>query len=131
MGAEEACHYEVVEQKTEEESASAKLLCHFANGKTVAESYTVNASGAAVAIAGEGEVGFSLPAFVFDGEKEITVSVDAHTLAVSYEGWVCRYTTDGTIQNLGWIAANQNGHYRSYLATAQNELRVQIQIEKE
>ena len=77
-----------------------------------------------------GEIGYTLPAFCFDGEVSPQITVGEHSLTVSYEGWVCRYTTNGKIEDLKKIAANRNGHYRVFLATAQNALKVKIEIEK-
>ena len=51
-------------------------------------------------------------------------------LTVSYEGFICRYTTNGKIVDLNKIAANRNGHYRVFIATSQNTLDVKIEITK-
>lgn len=122
--------YEVLDCHTTEKEAMASLKCHFANGKTVEESYAVDDGGVTVCIKGEGVLGFALPAFAFDGERRPAVSADEHSLTVACDGWCCRYITDGAVADLKRLAANRNGHYRTYLAAAQNMLTVKIEIVK-
>ncbi len=130
FGAEESATYKILESRTNADTASASLVCRFANGNCVREDYIVNANGVSITAVGEGEIGYALPAFCFDGESKPEIAFDAHSLRVSYEGWVCRYTTDGTISDPAKIAANRNGHYRVFLASAQNALNVKVEIVK-
>ena len=95
------------------------------------ESYVVEEKGVSVTVTGEGEIGYALPAFAFDGEASPEIAVDAHTLSIAYNGWICRYTTDGTIVDQNRIAANRNGHYRAFLATANDTLTIKIEIVKQ
>jgi len=53
------------------------------------------------------------------------------SLAISYGGWVCRYSTDGVIRDLGRLTANRNGHYKAYFAEGERQLKIKILIEKE
>jgi len=131
LGAEKESVYEVLDCNTAGQSASAKLKCRFADGRTAEEWYEVSESGVTITVKGDGEIGFALPVFDFDGEKHTEISADAHSLTVRYEGWLCRYTTDGIIQDLNRTVANRNGHYRACLATAQNTLAVEIEIIKQ
>ena len=128
FGAEESSRYEVLDTGTKAEYAGATLLCRFAAGRTIKEHYTVSKQGVSVTLEGDGEIAFSLPAFCFDGEKLPKIVAERRSLTISYEGWVCRYTTDGSILDLDQIAANRNGHYRVFLAAAQNVLNVNIEI---
>ena len=88
-------------------------------------------SGVSVEIRGEGKLGYALPALSFDGEISPKVVAEEHSLTVFYEGWSCRYTTNGRISEEKGIAANRNGHYRRFLAFAENTLNVKIEIIKE
>lgn len=130
FGAEESAKYEILESRTKAEDASATLLCRFVNERTIKECYTVNEGGVSIRAEGDGEIGYVLPAFCFDGEVSPKIVAEKNSLTVSYDGWVCRYITDGRILNLNKIAANRNGHYRLFLATAQNALNVKIEITK-
>ena len=130
FGADEDVKYEVTDHKTDTDSASATLLCSFADGKCAKEQYTVSKNGVSVTVEGNGEIAYSLPAFSFDGETATDITVKENLLAVSYEGWICRYTANGTILDLNMTAANRNGHYRAFLATAKDTLSVKIEIEK-
>ncbi len=130
FGAEASTKYEVLEATTADACASAVLNCRFADGRSVLEKYTVNADGVAIALESEGRFGFTLPAFSFDGEVSPIITAEENTLTVSYLGWVCRYTTDGTIVDLGRTAANRNGHYRAFVATGKNALHINITITK-
>lgn len=131
FGAEETSKYSVLETATDKNCASASLHCLFENKKSTEEHYTVNEDGVSVKVKGDGDIAYALPAFCFDGETSPVIISDEHSLAVSYCGWICRYTTDGTVTDLNRIAANRNGHYRVFLASAQNELNVKIEIIKE
>ena len=57
-------------------------------------------------------------------------TVDEHSVSIAYEGWICRYTTDGRILDLQRMAANRNGHYRVFASVAEKRLSVQIEILK-
>ena len=122
--------YQVTGTSRDANSASATLRCRFSGGKTVEEHYQVRNSSVAAILQGNGEIGFALPAFSFDGEKTPEIACNGNKLTVTYEGWVCCYTTDGTIIDLNQTAANRNGHYRAFLAHGQDTLHVDIQIAK-
>jgi len=130
FGAEESAKHEVINTATDEDSASATVLCKLSDNKTVREHYSVNENGVSITVHGEGEIGYSLPAFCFDGEVSPTITVGDNTLTVSYDGWICRYTVSGVISDLNMIAANRNGHYRAFIATAENDLNIKIEITK-
>ncbi|MBQ8719544.1 MAG: hypothetical protein IJY65_00745 [Clostridia bacterium] len=123
--------YSVTESGGCGNSAFATLTCDFGAGRVSREHYTVSESGVTVSVEGEGEIGYVLPAFSFDGECYSEITLDAHSLTVSYGGFACRYTTDGTVLDLGRTAANRNGHYRAFLATGSGKLKLKIEIIKE
>lgn len=130
LGTEESATYKVLRSETAKDCASATLLCKFSDDHVVKEHYTVNEGGVSITLEGDGEIGYTIPAFCFDGEVSPQITVGEHSLTVSYEGWVCRYTTNEKIEDLKKIAANRNGHYRAFHATAQNTLNVKIEITK-
>ena len=130
FGTEESAKYEVLETATDKNSASATMLCKFTEDRVVKEHYTVNENGVSIKVECDGAVGYALPAFCFDGEISPEITIDAHSLTVSYEGWICRYTTTGTISDLNQVAVNRNGHYSIFIATGQNTLNVKIEITK-
>ena len=130
LGAEEAATYEVLESKITRNAALATLCCAFDDGRIIKEHYRVSKRGVSVTVKGEGVIGYALPEFCFDGEKSPSLSVEKQSLTVAYEGWICRYTTNGKILDLDRIAANRNGHYRALAATAKNRLTVKIEIVK-
>jgi hypothetical protein len=130
LGADTSSKYEIINTAITEDSASSKLLCRFENEKEIEESYCVSKEGIYISIKGEGDIGFALPAFCFDGETESKISLGKHYLTIEYNGWICCYTTDGYIVDLNKIAANRNGHYKAFLATAKDNLDIKIQILK-
>ncbi len=131
FGASSTQKYEILESETTADTASATLLCRFENGNTVRERYTVNENGVSIMVEGNGEIGYTLPAFCFDGEITPEIITDDHSMTISYEGWVCRYTTNGTIINLNRTAANRNGHYQAFLAIGEEEIHVNIELIKQ
>ena len=130
IGADEESRYEILSTEEKDCSASAELLCRFDGGRIAREFYSVSWEGVRVSVRGDGEIGYALPAFSFDGEKHTEITVSDSTLTVVYEGWLCRYETDGKIISLGKTARNRNGHYRTYLATGSNMLNIRIEIIK-
>ena len=92
--------------------------------------YTLSAEGVNIENRGKGKIFYMLPAFDFDGEKHTEITCGETELAVSYEGWTCRYRTDGKILDSGKTAANRNGHYRVFYAEGTDQLTVKIEITK-
>ena len=132
FGADPSVSHEVISHKAEENRAIATLDCKFATGEKITESYSVDENGVKIVIEGEGEIGYALPAFCFDGDlsPEITLAPDGKSLSIAYQGWICRYTTDGVILDTGKIAANRNGHYRAFVAVSEKRLAVNVEILK-
>ncbi|MBR0443701.1 MAG: hypothetical protein IIX15_05110 [Clostridia bacterium] len=130
LGAEKTSTYEVLKSGKDADSASATLACRFENGMSTTECYTVSKNGVDIVTKGEDEIAYILPAFCFDGEVKPEITVDGQTLSVTYDGWVCRYTTDGEIVDLDKVAANRNGHYRAFAATGKDTVSVKVEILK-
>jgi len=130
LAAGDQAEIHLVKLEEQKERACAALHTSFNTGESIDEQYTVNGQGVSVVLEGCGDIGFALPAFAFDGEIKTEIIAEKQTLTVLYEGWMCRYSTDGRILNLEETAANRNGHYDMYLAAGKNKLRVDICIEK-
>ena len=79
---------------------------------------------------GDGDIAFMLPAFFFDGEAYSDIKLDKNALSIAYNGYICRYITDGSICGTGAVCANRNGHYKAYFASGNKELSVKIEIFK-
>jgi hypothetical protein len=75
-----------------------------------------------------GEIGFALPAFEFDGERYTQISHDASSLSVRYLGYECAYVTDAKIVDLGNPVFNRNGRYRAFIAAGCDSMRIKIKI---
>jgi hypothetical protein len=85
--------------------------------------------GVEMKVDGYGVVGLTLPVFVFDGKTKPDVKVDEKTITVTYNGWVCKYETNGTIFDTEKVYGNRNGHYSRYEARAHNGVKVKVTIE--
>lgn len=120
--------YEVTELTEGEAYASASLICRFSGAQDVTEHYRVDESGVSVELASNGELSYLLPAFCFDGERHSTVDLCGNVLTVTYEGWICRYTADGVIEDTGRICRNRNGHYRAYAVRGRDALSLRVRI---
>lgn len=127
--ADEQCAYEVNCRETEG-SAVVNLACSFPEGSVIQTEYTLSADGIDIVNRGKGKMYYMLPAFDFDGETHTEITCGETELAVSYEGWTCRYRTDGKILDSGKTAANRNGHYRVFYAEGTDQLTVKIEITK-
>ena len=120
----------IIKLFSKENKASAELESIFPDGKKVISVYTLDKKKVTVKVKGEGKIGFTLPAFSFDGEAYTDIELDSGALSVSYMGWRCRYTTNGDITDLQRMAYNRNGHYRTFVAEGDGELEIKIEITK-
>ena len=77
---------------------------------------------------GKGELVMTLPAFAFDGETLTEISCDGHSLTIRFNGWQCRYTTNGTISETGQEYASRNGHLLRYDASGKKRLTIRAVI---
>ena len=108
--------------------ANATLCYDFFGETAVTADYRVDSNGVEITCRAPGEIGQLLPAFDFDGETHTEITATEHTLTVAYQGWICRYTTNGTLENLGRTARNRNGCYQSFLARGEKELTLKVEI---
>lgn len=92
--------------------------------------YLINDNGLTVSLGGGGNILHLLPAFSFDGEKETEITLDNNILKIEYEGWTCKYTSNGIIKNLEKSARNRNGFYKLYYAEGKGDLKISIEIVK-
>ena len=90
----------------------------------------LSSEGFRTTLEGNGPQSLELPAFAFDGAEETDVVCDGRKLVVTYGGWTCLYTTDGTILDTGRSACNRNGRYRRFRAKGQDHLSVTVKIVK-
>ncbi|MBQ7294042.1 MAG: hypothetical protein IJW79_09930 [Clostridia bacterium] len=127
---DEKAKYTVSSTLQDEKNAYATLECEFENGETVTASYTLGSGGVEISVSGNGEIGFALPAFDFDGESHTEITQCANSLSVAYEGWKCRYTIDGEIADSVKTAYNRNGYYRAFYAKGKESLGIKIEIIK-
>ena len=73
---------------------------------------------------GKGEQAMSLPVFVTDGERTSRIVVGTNTLEIAFDGWLCRYETDGRLTDTGLVYGNRNGHYRRFDVHGDGSVRV-------
>ena len=73
----------------------------------------------------------TLPVLRFDGETRVDVRKGAQSLVIAFNGWKCRWETDGEIVDTGKMYANRNGHYQRFEARGRKRLVVKIFIERE
>lgn len=122
--------HEVTRTAHDGEEASASILCRLPSGEEISTEYTVTAEGVRMRAGGaEGRtVAYALPAFCMDGACSPEIRAEANALEISYEGWVCRYTTDGTVRDTGSVVRNRNGHYRVFLAEGREGEAVTVKV---
>lgn len=92
--------------------------------------YRITENGVLISLKGDGKLIHLLPAFAFDGEAETVIQHKDNELTVKYEGWKCKYTSNGEIKDLSITARNRNGYYKLFYAQADEVLKVNIQIIK-
>lgn len=126
----EATPYTLQKLSKTDVSAEAILSCQFPKKRSVTVEYSVTNEGVKITLSGDGCIGYMLPAFDFDGEKYTDITEEEHALTVSYEGYLCRYETDGKITSTDKRACNRNGYYRVFRAEGDRSLTVFITIKK-
>ena len=122
--------YEVKKICTEQHCSKADIEITFDNGVKLSSTYIVSNDGVAISVIGAKENAFMLPVFVFDGENTPCVQIGNDIITVKYEGYTCKYTTNGKISATGAIGCNRNGRYKAYQASADGELKIFIEIYK-
>lgn len=128
LGTSVKTKYELKAFSCDDSHAEAGLVCTFESGGQVEHSYSVSDSGVDITVLGDGEIGYILPAFVFDGETETCIKAEQNALEISYLGWVCRYSTSAPICEMDRPARNRNGHYRSFMARGTDQIQIKIEI---
>ena len=92
--------------------------------------YKISKDGVNVTVTGDGNLLHMIPAFSYDGEKETDITLIDNVLQIKYDGWICQYTSNGKILELGKTARNRNGFYKLFYAECDNSLSVNIKIFK-
>ena len=92
----------------------------------------LSATGLEMTVTGSDDLALVLPAFEFDGERKSEVRIAKDGFTVAFDGWICRWETNGEIVDTGKVYGNRNGHYRRLEArsVAKGPLRVTISISK-
>ena len=120
------CDYDERIEVVSDSSNKARLK--YPNG--IIADYAIADGCVSVMIKGSGKLLHMLPAFSFDGESKTEIHVCENTVEIVYEGWICRYRSNGKIYDLGKTARNRNGFYKLFYAEADGELEIKITIEK-
>ena len=88
----------------------------------------LSANGLETVVSGADDLALTLPVLCFDGETRVEAKVGARSIAITFNGWTCRWETDGEIADTGKTYANRNGHYRRFEARGKKRLSVKISI---
>ena len=91
----------------------------------------LSSEGLGTVLAGADDLALTLPVLSFDGETRVEAKVGARSITITFNGWTCRWKTDGEIVDTGKIYANRNGHYRRFEARGKKRLTVKISITRE
>lgn len=111
-------------------SAYAEICSQFFGATNVVAKYTVNSEGVKIQLKGDSDIAYMLPAFYYDGEGYSVISKDDNSLSIRYNGWICRYVSDGKIFDTKQNAANRNGYYKVFFTSSNEKLNITVQIIK-
>lgn len=126
----EGGRYSLISRKKDSCSVSAKFEITTKSGVKIEEECRVSAEGVEITVKGYGDVAIQFPLFDFDGSNHSEKHSLKNGVAVTYCGYVCSYTTDGTIMDKGYEFANRNGHCNAYAAMNRNSVTLRIRIEE-
>ncbi len=106
--------------------ASFRMDITLTDGKQIAENVSIRDGSVCIEVLGRGNLRFAIPVFGFDGETHTDIRVRDGDVSVSYAGSTVFYETDGCLTDTGKLYANRNGHYRLFIASAENRLTIKI-----
>ena len=123
--------YAVTQTKTGDGRAEATLSVSRKELPALTWENHLSSEGLETILCGADDLSLTLPVLSFDGETRMEAKVGAKSLAITFNGWTCRWETDGEIVDTGKIYANRNGHYRRFEARGKKRLTVKISITRE
>ena len=123
--------YAVTQTKSGVGRAAATLSVARAGLTPLTWENNLSSAGLETVLAGADDLALTLPVLNFDGETRVEAKVGARSLAITFNGWMCRWETDGEIVDTGKIYANRNGHYSRFEARGKKRLTVKISITRE
>lgn len=111
-----------------EETASVSMRCDF-GGKTAGMDCLVTPECVKISASAEGKAALMLPAFAFDGKEATQITCRDTVLEIRYQKYLCRYTADAPIFDLGKRGFNRNGEYRLFCTQGTERVSVTVEIE--
>ena len=81
---------------------------------------TLCENGVDITVCGEGDVGFMVPVFDFDGASHTKINESKNSILVQYDGASCLFGFDGGYSPEYDIYCNRNGRYRVYTVSARH-----------
>lgn len=125
-GADEQATYTLLDSRETPAGVSATFACALDTAAVITQQYTVSEQGVRISLRGGDAVGFMLPVFDFDGTAPTRVTQSEGSIAVEYDGCICRYRFHGTTPETYQYYYNRNGRYRVY-RVASRELHITIE----
>ncbi len=109
-------------------TAKAEFACVSSGRELFRETCTVSENGVRIEVAGDGDVEIVFPVFEYDGACHTVRTVGENTVAVTYGGYTCVFSTDGVIAAAGLTYGNRNGHYLAFSAGGKNKVSLTVKI---
>ncbi len=122
--------YKLIKKEITDSFVSVRFECRLGEKYSITESCMITEDGVTIEAMGNGDVEILFPAFDFDGKTYTDIRIAEKNVAVSYKGFECRYTTDGTVSDKNLVIANRNGHYKGFVAMGRDKVTLKISIEK-
>lgn len=129
-GARKAAKYTLRSSGATTDTAEAVFSVALTEALELTQNCQVSADGVELTLEGGETAGFMLPVFAFDGATETQITVSDSNISVSYDGSVCTYHFDGTLDPQTQYYCNRNGKYRVYKLYGR-QLHITIEGEKE
>jgi len=128
LSAEEQAQHTLLSSSQTEKEVCAEFEVKITGEITVYAQYTVSEKGVDICQSGYETAGFMLPVFDFDGAEHTKIEIEEGALSVRYQGAVCHYRFDGTLDPEFKYYYNRNGGYRVYMVAAK---KLHIEMEEE
>ena len=126
LGAERYAEYFLVGGQSLENKVEMTFDVKLSNDINVTQKYAVSQYGVDIHLSGAENLGFMVPVFDFDGSNHTMITITENEITITYQGAVCRYQFDGTINPAFQYFYNRNGKYRVY-EIATKELHIEME----
>ncbi|MBQ2316373.1 MAG: hypothetical protein II372_03635 [Clostridia bacterium] len=120
VGAKAGTKYTLKSKDSNENMASATFEVLLSKDVAVEQKISLCENGVDVYLEGDGNIGFMVPVFDFDGKNHTEITQTKNSIQVKYKNCYCSFGFEGDTFSEHEIYYNRNGRYRVYRIAARH-----------